>query len=153
MNMSDEDFQNYEIQRKAKQAADKREYYKNNKERIKAMRKSCAERARTEMLYGVEDKEAFAKKYDEFIKKQNEEKKEKISEQGKIKVTCECGSSISRNYKSEHLKTIKHCNYIKNKIKMTKQMTCECGSTFLKYYKSEHLKSQKHCNYIKNKDT
>ena len=118
MNMSDKDFQNYEIQRKAKQAADKREYYKNNKERIKAMRKSCAERTRFETISGVKDKdkkEAFTKKYDEFIKKQNEEKKEKISEQGKIKVTCECGSTISRNYKSQHLKTAVHCNYIKDK--------------------------------------
>ena len=135
--MSDEDFQNYEIQRKATQAADKREYYKNNKEKIKAQRKSCAERTRSEMIFGVKDKEAFTKKYDEFIKKQNDEKKiklneyrqtnkekikeryqankEKISEQGKIKVTCECGSTFARSGKSEHLKTAKHCNYIKNK--------------------------------------
>ena len=139
--MSDEDFQNYEIQRKATQAADKREYYKINKEKIKAQRKSCAERTRSEMISGVKDKEAFTKKYDEFIKKQNDEKKikskeryqankektseqgkeryqankEKISEQGKIKVTCECGLTISRNSKSKHLKTAKHCNYIKNK--------------------------------------
>ena len=118
--------QEKETRRKAIQAAEKREYYKKNKERIKAMRKSAPERNRSEWISAAKDKEAFTKKYDEAIKEQKEQisakkkeynkaNKEKISERNKVKMTCECGSIFRKDNKSKHLKTIKHCNYIKNK--------------------------------------
>jgi hypothetical protein len=62
------------------------------------------------------------KKRKEQQKKYNEENKEKIAKQKKeynkerrkIKISCECGSIIKKEYISKHYKTIKHQNFIKS---------------------------------------
>jgi DNA invertase Pin-like site-specific DNA recombinase len=41
--------------------------------------------------------------------------KEKKKEEGKKRITCECGSTIRKDGLSKHIKTNKHQNYLKNK--------------------------------------
>ena len=41
-------------------------------------------------------------------------KKKTISEKKKVKITCECGSIISKHNKAPHIRTAKHKNYINN---------------------------------------
>lgn len=73
----------------------KKEYYKDNKEKILKQRKQ----------YREDNKERKKHYY--------ENNKEKIAEQKKIKMTCECGSTFRKVDKGQHMKTKKHQSYIK----------------------------------------
>lgn len=141
-NMNDEDFQNYEIQRKAIQASEKREYYKNNKEKITARRKIAAEHIRSEWISAAKDKEAFTIKYDEFIKKKNDAKKIKMKEY----------RQANKEKISENVKKYQEANKEKIKTRKSEKVTCECGSVFGKDTRKKHERTIKHCNYIKNKE-
>ncbi len=56
-------------------------------------------------------KEVMKNKNDKFY----ENHKLEISEKGKNKFTCECGSICRIGDKVRHLKTLKHCEFINNK--------------------------------------
>lgn len=54
---------------------------------------------------------------EELLKKKREyyeQNKESITEKRKEKMTCDCGSSFSVNYKARHYKSIKHLEYLKD---------------------------------------
>ena len=46
------------------------------------------------------------------MKEYREKNKEQVSQQKKQKITCECGSVITRQMRTRHAKSIKHKNYI-----------------------------------------
>jgi len=92
-----------------------KEYYKqwreDNKERIKKYNEENKEKTKE---YHKQYREANKEKISEKNKQYRESNKEKISEKGKIKMTCECGSTFRKSEISRHRKTIKHINYINN---------------------------------------
>ena len=55
------------------------------------------------------------KEYRQANKEKIKEKKKEYRQANKENIHCECGSSFSRLNKNRHLKSQKHCNYIKNK--------------------------------------
>ena len=106
----------------------KKEYYEENKEYLNELRKKYYEANKEQIL---EDKKKYyednkdqilevKKKYrednkDQIIeqkKKYYEANKGKIAEGRKEKVTCECGSIISKHSLSRHIKSKKHQNII-----------------------------------------
>ena len=78
-----------------------KEHYQSNKEKIQKYQKE----------YTIANKEKIL----EHQKEHYQTNKEKIQKYKKEQITCECGSTISRLNKNRHLKSQKHCNYIKNK--------------------------------------
>jgi hypothetical protein len=83
---------------KEKISQDKKQYYKENKDRLKVYHKKW--RTENKEHKKIKDKEYY------------EKNKHKIHE----KITCECGSIISKSYLSRHRKTKIHSeNLIKNK--------------------------------------
>ena len=50
----------------------------------------------------------------QYDKNYYNENKDKIQDQRKIKIECECGSKYTKSNKSQHLKSKKHINYIDN---------------------------------------
>lgn len=55
-------------------------------------------------------------KQKQHTKEYLEKNKKRISDKGKIKITCECGSIFTRINKSHHLKTKKHKKFAENKL-------------------------------------
>ena len=112
-------------------------------------------------------------------RKDNKEKVEaRVKEYRKIKYNCECGSICSRYMKSNHFRSIKHQEFIKqnydkeliiikppiyigDKEKIAarrkeyckQKYNCECGSVCSINFKAGHLKSIKHQNFIKQLET
>jgi hypothetical protein len=84
----------------------KKVYYRDNKDKIKKYKLENKENAKEYMKEYYEDNKEKAKGY-------YEENKEKISEQGKVKITCVCGSCYRKEDKSTHEKTHKHQSYLK----------------------------------------
>ena len=83
-------------------------YYNNNKEKINEK----AKKYRDENKEKINEK--AKKKYDENKEKENmrkkkyyDENKEKINK----KITCECGSIVSKHHIAKHLRTLKHIAY------------------------------------------
>ena len=75
----------------------------------------CQANKEKKRLYDKEYCQANKEKKRLWNKEYSQANKEKIKEYKKEKITCECGVTISRSYKSKHSKSKKHCNYIKNK--------------------------------------
>lgn len=50
----------------------------------------------------------------DYLKQYQIDNKEKITEQKKIKITCECGTSYTKNHKTRHEKSNKHIKFIKS---------------------------------------
>ena len=86
----------YDQCNKEKLAKQMKEYYEVNKEIIKEKKKE----------YYANNKEKQKEYYE--VNKQN------INEKRKIKLTCECGSTIRKTDYSKHCKTKKHQNFINN---------------------------------------
>jgi len=66
--------------------------------------------------YRLDNKEAIKEYYEknkDNIKKYRLENKEKISEQGKVKITCVCGSCYQKADKSKQERTEKHQSFLK----------------------------------------
>jgi len=74
-----------------------KEYYEDNKQKIKQ--------------YYEDNKQ----KIKEYKKKYYEDNKEKIKEEKREKITCECGSEITRRCLARHKKSQKHINLMKIK--------------------------------------
>ena len=90
----------------------KKEYRTENAVKISEHRKEY----RTENAVKIaEQKHNFYENNKEKIAEQHhnnyENNKEKIAEKGKIKFTCECGSTLRISDKSAHFRTLKHINY------------------------------------------
>jgi len=62
--------------------------------------------------YEKEYREANKEKINEYARQYREDNKEKIAAKGKIKFTCECGSTFRKADKSKHEKTKKHIKYV-----------------------------------------
>ena len=77
---------------------DKKIYNLNNKEKIKEYKKDYSKQ------YYISKKEKIKKNVNEYTKKN----KEKIEENEKEKINCECGGKYTYSHKQRHLKTIKH---------------------------------------------
>jgi hypothetical protein len=132
----------------------KKEYLKENKEKIKEKQKEYYEKnkekfSKTSKQYREEHKEELAKKKKEW--RQNN--KEKILEKEKIKITCDCGSTVAKSKISRHVKTKKHIYFVKNgKLPEVKgeKITCECNSIVRKRDLSTHKKTLKHLTFIES---
>ena len=74
-------------------------YYENNKEKIDKWQKQYAED-------NIETLTEYRKNY-------YENKKEKIKEKHREVIDCECGLTYTYGHKSRHLKSKRHCEYIK----------------------------------------
>lgn len=90
----------------------RKEYYEQNKEKIKEKDKEYYER----------NKEKIKKREKEYYEQNKEKKKEyyeinkeKISEKMKKKFTCECGLTLNWNVRLRHYQSQKHQNYLKSK--------------------------------------
>lgn len=108
----------------------KKQYYIDNREKIRKYKKEHRdpekENARARKWYEanknneqfkIKKKERSKKWYDknnDYNKNYYENKKNKISEQRKIKIKCICGSEYRKCDKSRHNKTKKHLKYINN---------------------------------------
>ena len=84
-----------EYQKKYKKKHNK-EYYENNKEKIKERNKNNKEKVK-----------AYSKEY-------YENNKEKIKERNSIKISCVCGCIIIKNTKYYHIRSKKHQKYIQS---------------------------------------
>ena len=91
----------------------KEKYTKNNKEQIKKKSKEYYENNKKNIL---ENQKEYRENNKEKILEKCKEYRENNKEQIKKKYTCECGSILTIQKKSRHLKSIKHQNYIKNNI-------------------------------------
>jgi hypothetical protein len=85
------------------------EWREENKEQISEHKKKYYEENRDKILeYQKGYREVNKDKLSERDKKYYEENRDKILEDQSKKITCDCGSEISKQCLSRHLKTIKH---------------------------------------------
>jgi hypothetical protein len=87
---------------------DKRIYYENNKEKIKEYRENNKEKMK-------EYRENNKEKIKEYNKEYSENNKEKINKRQREKITCECGSIITKKCIPRHIKTKKHLKLMQKK--------------------------------------
>jgi predicted GIY-YIG superfamily endonuclease len=78
----------------------KKEYYQNNIEYFKIKKKEYHENNREKNIQKMKDN--------------YHNNKEKINEKKKEKITCECGCILRKDSMPDHLKTIKHQDWLKN---------------------------------------
>ena len=78
----------------------KREYYQENKEEIIEYQRK----------YREDNRELI----NEYHRKYYQEHKDELSKKASEKITCECGSIVSRQHLLRHYKTNKHINFINN---------------------------------------
>tara|TARA_R110000803_G_scaffold158786_2_gene223038 strand:- start:373 stop:981 length:609 start_codon:yes stop_codon:yes gene_type:complete len=93
----------------------KKEYEKNNKDKFNNLKKIWRENNPTyhkqkNIIFYEKNKELSKEK----SKKRYENNKEKILERLKEKITCDCGSLISRSSLYRHKKSKKHIKYIES---------------------------------------
>ena len=86
----------YYYDKKEKLSEKKKKYYDDNKEKISEKNKK----------YRDDNKE----KINEYFKKYRDDNKEKLSE----KITCECGSIVTKNNITYHYKSKKHLSFLNN---------------------------------------
>jgi len=111
---------------KEKIAEQRKKYREDNKEKIKKYYNENKEKiAERDKKYYNEKKEKIKKYYNENKEKiaeyhknyYNENKRnitERLKEQQKEKITCDCGCIVSRLGLARHKKTLKHQNFINN---------------------------------------
>ena len=84
---------------------------------LRAIRKRMKERAPDyyKEVYAERSKKHYYKNQDKMIeqsKKYYEKNKDKLMEKGKVKITCECGSVVSKYNLCNHRKTKKHHKWL-----------------------------------------
>jgi len=84
----------------------KKEYYKENKEKILHYCKK----------WNQENKEIIKQKKHNYYEKTKELVKEQYKEYRKIKITCECGSIIPKYQYKRHYRSKKHQSFLNNKV-------------------------------------
>jgi len=93
----------------------KKEYYEKNKDKINEKKKEYYEKNKEKIKeYQEKNKEKISEKRKEYYEKNKEKLIEKRREKRKEKYTCICGSTISKNSKSKHEKSIKHQKFIES---------------------------------------
>ena len=96
----------------------KKEYYENNKEKIKQHTKEYRENNKEKIKqHKKEYRENNKEKIKQHKKEYREINKEKLVEERKKTFTCECGSCLRLRDKSRHEKSMKHQNYLCKLIK------------------------------------
>lgn len=86
-----------------------KKYRDNNKDKYIELRKKNKEEMKE---YSKKYRELNKDKIKEMKKEYRKNNKDKISEKNKEKVTCECGSVLTQQHLSRHLKSKKHLNFI-----------------------------------------
>jgi len=89
-------------------------------------------------------------------KKYRENNKEKIKKRQSTKITCECGSTITKGERSSHCNSQKHLKYLEDGIVILysfiptnkEKITCECGAEVIKKCLARHRETQKHLKYL-----
>ena len=90
---------------------DKR-YYDNNKEKVLNMCKEYREKNKEKINEKAKKKYDENKEYESMrSKKYYDKNKEEINK----KITCECGSIVSKHHIANHLRTLKHIAFIEKK--------------------------------------
>jgi len=92
-----------------------KEYYQDNKEKLKEYQKEYHKKNKKVILeqkkqYYDENKE----KIGQYQKEYHEKNKKVILEKKKEKFTCPCGGRYTYSHKARHLKSKKHLNYFKD---------------------------------------
>ena len=95
-------------------------YYDKNAEKIRQQSKTLYERNK-EKMHEKEKRyrDTHKEQVYERTKKYTELHKDEINEKHKIKVTCECGAQVRRDYLATHKRSIKHIEFLKNQTKGT----------------------------------
>jgi hypothetical protein len=99
----------------------RKEYRKKNKDIIKEYYEKYREVNKEELKeYNKEYRKKNKEELKEYDKEYKEKNKEKINKRRRIKyqekITCECGTEVSRQNVTRHKRTIKHINYINKSI-------------------------------------
>ena len=97
-----------------------KEYYEDNKEKIKEYLQDNKEKIKEQKKEYYEDNKDKIKEYrdnnkekkKEYMKEYYEDNKEKIKENNQKKITCVCGRTISFHEKPRHERTKIHQNFI-----------------------------------------
>ena len=101
----------YREDNKDKKAEYQTEYYQKNKNKIaEYYQKNKEKAAEKNAEYRQKNKNKIAEKNAEYRQKN----KNKIAEKNTEKITCECGSVVTKVYLSKHTKTKKHEKLMKN---------------------------------------
>ncbi len=112
-------YKNYYEEKKEQILEQNKKYRKDNKQRISEQSKIYRQDNKEKLSekkkeYYEENKEIIS----EYQKQYHEVNKEKLSEYRKQINSCECGGIYVYSNKSQHFKTIKHCQFIESqKIK------------------------------------
>ena len=115
-----------------------KEYYKDNKEKIKEKAKEYRENNKEKIR---ESKKKYRENNKEKIKEYREDNKEKI--------ICECGCKVNKLQLTTHKRTEKHKDFLKNGVKQIKnQITCECGGTYTRGRQERHKLTKKHQEFL-----
>lgn len=113
-------------------------YYKDNKDKIKEKSKNRYESNKEEIL-----------NRQKIISLKYREKNDKIL---KEIIKCECGKTLTKQSLKLHLTSNKHLNYINNINNIKKnhndKIICECGIVYSRGNKNQHIKTKKHLNFI-----
>ena len=90
----------------------KREYLDDNKERIKQYHEDNKEKLlEYQKQYRNDNKEKIL----DLNKQYYEQHKDSIHKKNNEKYNCDCGGKYTRSGKAQHLKSIKHCQFIESK--------------------------------------
>jgi len=127
-----------------------KDYREDNKEEISKKQKSYREKNKEKIL---EKQKSYREANKEGIKKYYEKNKEEISTKRKEKITCDCGSIVTKCHLERHKKTEKHLSFFGlAKLLEVKchQITCDCGSTLRKDDLERHKKTEKHLYFLEH---
>ena len=94
----------------------KKEYLEDNKERIKQYHEDNKEKL---LEYHKQYRTDNKGKISDVNKQYHELHKDSIHQRNNEKYNCDCGGKYTRSGKAQHLKSIKHCQFIES----TKQLT------------------------------
>jgi hypothetical protein len=120
-------------------------YRANNKEALAVKaKKYCAEHKKEASVRHKAWKARNEDKVKAYKRQYYQDNIDKAREQGKVKVTCECGLLVFKSYLNKHKKTKKHLNIMSGTKPKNEKVACECGHSVVKSYLSKHMKTKKH---------
>ena len=131
-----------------------KEYYMDNIEKKKEYEKQ---------YMNIPENRAKRNEYQKEYKRNTyDQNKEKILEQRKETVTCECGGCYRKNEAARHRKSVMHKYFEEHNEQkpiigrqgsrelQKEKITCECGSVCGRGDFSKHRKTKKHLDYLEN---
>jgi len=103
-----------------------KEYREDNKEKLKKQKKEYRENNKEKIQeYEREWREENKEKLQEYIREYREANGEAIRKKQREKFNCDCGGSYTVSNKTFHLKTKKHIKFIKVKLALEQQQHIE----------------------------